>query len=82
MIDLSETFYICCAASGRDGHAGDGGHIAARDAALYRAQGGQVELTVDIEDGSVQSEVEIDGLPTVRKSNISTLAVVGISRPC
>ncbi|MCH3868488.1 EscC/YscC/HrcC family type III secretion system outer membrane ring protein, partial [Campylobacter jejuni] len=39
--------------------------------------GARVELTVDIEDGRIQEERQIDNLPTVRKSNISTLAIVG-----
>ncbi|WP_394065640.1 type III secretion system outer membrane ring subunit SctC [Alcaligenes sp. WGS1538] len=37
----------------------------------------RVELTVDIEDGRIQDERSINNLPTVRKSNISTLAIVG-----
>src|SRR5690606_30638976 len=41
------------------------------------AEGMRVELTIDIEDGRIQQERQIDGLPTVRRSNISTLAVVG-----
>lgn len=84
MIDLSETFYISlrgeAVATVTPVTVGTSLRVTPRYIAA--AQGGQVELTVDIEDGSVQSEVEIDGLPTVRKSNISTLAVVGISRPC
>lgn len=79
MIDLSETFYISLrgerVATVTPVTVGTSLRVTPRYIAA--AQGGQVELTVDIEDGSVQSEVEIDGLPTVRKSNISTLAVVG-----
>ncbi|WP_084330504.1 type III secretion system outer membrane ring subunit SctC [Castellaniella defragrans] len=37
----------------------------------------RVELTVDIEDGRIQDERQIGALPTVRKSSISTLAIVG-----
>ncbi|MBB6084940.1 type III secretion protein C [Castellaniella defragrans] len=37
----------------------------------------RVELTVDIEDGRIQDERKIGALPTVRKSSISTLAIVG-----
>lgn len=37
----------------------------------------QVELTVDIEDGSVDYQSTVGSLPTVRNSTISTLAVVG-----
>ena len=40
MIDPSETFY-CCAASGRDGHAGDVGNRA-RDAALSPPRAGRL----------------------------------------
>lgn len=36
----------------------------------------RVELTVDIEDGRIQDERKIGTLPTVRKSSISTLAIV------
>lgn len=36
----------------------------------------RVELTVDIEDGRIQDERRIGSLPTVRKSSISTLAIV------
>src|SRR5690606_6231868 len=36
----------------------------------------RVELTVDIEDGRIQDERKIGSLPTVRKSSISTLAIV------
>jgi len=37
----------------------------------------QVELTVDIEDGSVDYQSTVGSLPTVRSSTISTLAIVG-----
>ena len=37
----------------------------------------KVELTVDIEDGRIQDERKVGDLPTVRKSSISTLAIVG-----
>ncbi len=37
----------------------------------------EVELTVDIEDGRIQDERPVGDLPTVRRSTISTLAVVG-----
>lgn len=37
----------------------------------------EVELTVDIEDGRIQDERRVGTLPTVRKSNVSTLAIVG-----
>lgn len=35
-----------------------------------------VELTVDIEDGQIQEERRVGALPMVRKSNVSTLAIV------
>ena len=37
----------------------------------------EVELAVDIEDGRIQDERLVGDLPTVRRSTISTLAVVG-----
>lgn len=42
-----------------------------------RNQRREVELTVDIEDGRIQDERRIGSLPTVRRSSISTLAIVG-----
>lgn len=79
LIDLSETFYIQTrgerVATVTPVTVGTSLRVTPRY--IDRPEGAQVELTVDIEDGSVQQGVEIDGLPTVRKSNISTLAVVG-----
>ena len=37
----------------------------------------EVELTVDVEDGSVQYQTTVSSLPTVNTSTISTLAIVG-----
>ncbi|MFY0478465.1 type III secretion system outer membrane ring subunit SctC [Achromobacter marplatensis] len=79
MIDLSETFYIQTTgervATVTPVTVGTSLRVTPRY--IDRPDGAQVELTVDIEDGSVQQGVEVDGLPTVKKSNISTLAVVG-----
>ncbi len=79
MIDLSETFYIQTrgerVATVTPVTVGTSLRVTPRY--INGAQGRQVELTVDIEDGSIQDEVKVEGLPTVRKSNISTLAVVG-----
>lgn len=78
MIDLSETFYIQTrgerVAEVTPVTVGTSLRVTPR----YIPGGGQsqVELTVDIEDGRIQDERQIDNLPTVRKSNISTLAVV------
>jgi type III secretion protein C len=37
----------------------------------------EVELTVDIEDGKINQDYLVDGLPVTGKTSISTLAVVG-----
>lgn len=82
LIDLSETFYIQTlgerVATVTPVTVGTSLRVTPRYIPLG-PEGPKVELTVDIEDGSIQnSEVEqVGGLPRVRKSNISTLAVVG-----
>jgi type III secretion protein C len=79
LIDLSDTFYIQTlgerVATVTPVTVGTSLRVTPRF--IEGKNAGQVELTVDIEDGSIQEERQIDGLPTVRRSNISTLAVVG-----
>ncbi len=79
MIDLSDTFYIQTrgerVATVTPVTVGTSLRVTPRH--IESREGARVELTVDIEDGRIQEERPIDGLPTVRKSNISTLAVVG-----
>ena len=79
LIDLSDTFYIQTlgerVATVTPVTVGTSLRVTPRF--IEGKNSGQVELTVDIEDGSIQEERQIDGLPTVRRSNISTLAVVG-----
>lgn len=79
MIDLSDTFYIQTrgerVATVTPVTVGTSLRVTPRH--IESKDGARVELTVDIEDGRIQEERPIDGLPTVRKSNISTLAVVG-----
>eukprot|EP00887_Chlorella_sp_A99_P004405 scaffold39.g4405.t1 len=79
MIDLSDTFYIQTrgerVASVTPVTVGTSLRVTPRY--ISAAEGARVELTVDIEDGRIIEERQIDNLPTVRKSNISTLAVVG-----
>lgn len=79
MIDLSDTFYIQTrgerVATVTPITVGTSLRVTPRY--IESREGARVELTVDIEDGRIQEERQIDGLPTVRKSNISTLAVVG-----
>lgn len=79
MIDLSDTFYIQTrgerVATVTPVTVGTSLRVTPRH--IESRDGARVELTVDIEDGRIQEERQIDNLPTVRKSNISTLAVVG-----
>ncbi len=79
LIDLSDTFYIQTlgerVATVTPVTVGTSLRVTPRH--IENTGGSQVELTVDIEDGSIQEERQIDNLPTVRRSNISTLAVVG-----
>lgn len=78
MIDLSETFYI----QTRGERVAEvtpvtvGTSLRVTPRYIRGTNPNQVELTVDIEDGRIQDERQIDNLPTVRKSNVSTLAVV------
>jgi len=79
LIDLSETFYIRTqgerVATVTPITVGTSLRVTPRH--IDAGGSDRVELTVDIEDGSIQNEVQVDNLPTVRRSNISTLAVVG-----
>ncbi len=79
MIDLSDTFYIQTrgerVATVTPVTVGTSLRVTPRH--IEAKSGSRVELTVDIEDGRIQEERQIDNLPTVRKSNISTLAIVG-----
>lgn len=79
MIDLSDTFYIQTrgerVATVTPVTVGTSLRVTPRH--IESRNGSRVELTVDIEDGRIQEERQIDNLPTVRKSNISTLAIVG-----
>lgn len=78
MIDLSETFYI----QTRGERVAEvtpvtvGTSLRVTPRYIRGSNEAQVELAIDIEDGRIQDERQIDNLPTVRKSNISTLAVV------
>lgn len=42
--------------------------------------GPTVQLDVDIEDGQIQEHRQVDGLPTIRRSTVSTQAIVGESQ--
>jgi len=80
LIDLSDTFYIQTTgervATVTPVTVGTSLRVTPR---YIEGSGDQrrVELTVDIEDGRIQDERKIGALPTVRKSSISTLAIVG-----
>jgi type III secretion protein C len=80
IIDLSDTFYIQTTgervAIVTPVTVGTSLRVTPRY--IEGAQGRRdVELTVDIEDGRIQTEQQVSSLPTVRKSSISTLAIVG-----
>lgn len=78
LIDLSDTFYVQTrgerVATVTPITAGTSLRVTPRY--ISGSDGARVELTVDIEDGRIQQERQVDNLPTVRRSNISTLAVV------
>ncbi|MDH5857346.1 type III secretion system outer membrane ring subunit SctC [Lampropedia aestuarii] len=79
LLDLSETFYIRTTgervATVTPITVGTTLRVTPRH--IEDEQHGQtIQLDVDIEDGQIQSR-EVDGLPTVRRSNVSTQAVVG-----
>ena len=78
LLDISDTFYVQTrgerVATVTPITAGTSLRVTPRYIAAQ--DGAKVELTVDIEDGRIQQEVKVDGLPMVRRSNISTLAVV------
>ena len=79
-IDLSDTFYIQQTAERYASTTPIQVGTSLRVTPRYIGGTGsdsQVELTVDIEDGAIQRDQPVAGLPTVRRSNISTLAVVG-----
>lgn len=78
LLDLSETFYIRSTgervATVTPITAGTTLRVTPRY--VQRAEGPVIQLDVDIEDGRIQ-ETEIDTLPTVRRSVVSTQAIVG-----
>jgi len=78
MIDLTETFYVQTSgervATVTPITAGTSLRVTPRY--IASPDGARVELTVDIEDGRIQQEDQVDRLPMVRRANISTLAVV------
>lgn len=79
MIDLSDTFYIRTVGE-RVANVTPitvGTSLRVTPRYIESKDGARVELTVDIEDGRIQEELQADQLPRVRKSNISTLAIVG-----
>jgi len=76
LLDLSETFYIRVqgerVASVSPITSGTTLKVTPR---LLRGDNPSIQLTVDIEDGRIQDR-QIDSLPTVRRSTVSTQAVV------
>lgn len=76
LLDLSETFYIRVqgerVASVSPVTAGTTLRVTPR---LVDGAAASIQLTVDIEDGQIQDR-QVDALPTVRRSSVSTQAVV------
>jgi type III secretion protein C len=76
LLDLSETFYIRVqgerVASVSPITSGTTLKVTPR---LLKGENPSIQLTVDIEDGRIQDR-QIDSLPTVRRSTVSTQAVV------
>lgn len=76
LLDLSETFYIRVqgerVATVSPVTAGTTLRVTPR---VVDGVQGSIQLTVDIEDGQIQDR-QVDSLPTVRRSAVSTLAVV------
>jgi type III secretion protein C len=76
LLDLSETFYVRVqgerVASVSPVTASTTLRVTPR---LVNAGEATIQLTVDIEDGQIQSQM-VDSLPTVRRSSVSTQAVV------
>lgn len=78
IIDLSNTFYVQTegerVATVTPITAGTSLRVTPRY--IEGIDSARVELTIDIEDGSIQKEQLVGDLPTVKRSTISTLAVV------
>ncbi|CAM3765618.1 Type 3 secretion system secretin [Bordetella sputigena] len=79
LIDHSKTFYIRLATDRYvDARAVTVGTSLRVTPRYIDANGArQVELTVDIEDGKITQDPEVDQLPVTSKTSVSTLAVVG-----
>ncbi|MEG1769640.1 MAG: hypothetical protein RR311_14300, partial [Comamonas sp.] len=78
LLDLSETFYVRSIGErvATITPITAGTTLRVTPHYVQRADGPVIQLDVDIEDGQIQ-ETEIDTLPTVRRSVVSTQAIVG-----
>ena len=78
LLDLSETFYVRSIGErvATITPITAGTTLRVTPHYVQRAEGPVIQLDVDIEDGQIQ-ETEIDTLPTVRRSVVSTQAIVG-----
>ncbi|SEK10056.1 MULTISPECIES: type III secretion system outer membrane ring subunit SctC [unclassified Variovorax] len=78
LLDLSETFYIRTTGErvATVTPVTVGTTLRVTPHYIERANGAVVQLDVDIEDGQIQDRT-IDDLPTIRKSVVSTQAIVG-----
>ena len=78
LLDLSETFYVRSIGErvATITPITAGTTLRVTPHYVERAEGPVIQLDVDIEDGQIQ-ETQIDTLPTVRRSVVSTQAIVG-----
>lgn len=78
LLDLSETFYVRSIGErvATITPITAGTTLRVTPHYVQRAEGPVIQLDVDIEDGQIQ-ETQIDTLPTVRRSVVSTQAIVG-----
>lgn len=78
LLDLSETFYIRSVGErvATVTPITAGTTLRVTPHFVQRAEGPVIQLDVDIEDGQIQ-ETRVDAIPTVRRSVVSTQAIVG-----
>lgn len=79
LLDLSETFYIRVSGE-RTANVvpiTTGTTLRVTPRLIEQAGGNQIQLVVDIEDGAIQEKRMVGDLPTVRRSVVSTQAVIG-----
>ena len=79
IIDLSETFYarVQSVATANVIPVSAGTMLRVTPHLVNGEDASRIQLSVDIEDGTVLTNKQVDNLPTVRNSSVSTNAIVG-----